>query len=79
MKKPTGLSVRKMMAVINRLNNQLALFPGSSDASKFSHTDLIELAEWSIPEEWQTKIDLDGYIPTQQDKKRFIKVCKTIE
>ena len=79
MKKPIGLSARKLMSAINRLNNSLPLFPGGSDSSKFSETDLIELAEWSVPEEWQTKFNLDGYIPTQHDKKRFIEACEALE
>ena len=39
MKKPLGLSARRMMAAIARLNNALPLFPGRSDSSKFSDTE----------------------------------------
>ena len=79
MKKPLGLSARRMMAAITRLNKLLPLFLGGSDLSKFSDTDLIELAEWSMPEEWRTNFDSDRYFPTQHNKKRFIKACEAIE
>jgi hypothetical protein len=79
MKKPRELSFRKTAAAVGRLNNSLPLFPGGTDADKFSDEEIVELLEWSIPQAWRTKFDLDGYIPTSFTKARLVTECKILE
>jgi hypothetical protein len=79
MKKPFDLSTRNMAAAINRINNALPLFPGATEASKFSPEDLVSLLEWSLPVAWRRKFDYDGYIPTQDSKAKLIEKCEAIE
>jgi hypothetical protein len=79
MKKPKELSFRKTAAAVGRLNNCLPLFPQGSESDKFSTTELVELLEWSIPQSWRTKFDLDGYVPTGHGKERLITECEAIE
>ena len=79
MKKPRELSFRKTAAAVGRLNNSLPLFPGGSDADKFSDEEIVELLEWSIPQAWRTKFDLDGYIPTSFTKARLVTECEILE
>ena len=59
---------QEMAATINRLNNALPLLPGSSELSKFSESQVIELLEWLLLPSWQAKFNLDGYIPTLGSK-----------
>ena len=77
--KPAELTTRQTAAAINRLNNSLPLFPGGSDASKFTDTEIIGLLEWSLPPQWRAKFDLDGYIPTLESKMKLIEACEAIE
>jgi hypothetical protein len=49
MRKPYELTTRKTVAAITRINNALPLFPGSTEASKFSNAEVIGLLEWSLP------------------------------
>jgi hypothetical protein len=79
MKKPKELSFRKTAAAVGRLNNSLPLFPSANAADKFSDEEVVELLEWSIPQAWRTKFDLDGYIPTGHDKARLIRECEILE
>ena len=79
MKKPFALSTRKTAAAINRINNALPLFPGGDENSKFSEVELVGLLEWSLPESWRAKFDLDGYVPTLHPKARLIEACEAIE
>ena len=79
MKKPKELSFRKTASAVGRLNNCLSFFPSASDADKFNKTDIVELLEWSIPQSWKAKFDLDGYIPTQHSKERLVTECEAIE
>ena len=79
MKKPKELSFRKTAAAVGRLNNSLPLFPGGTEADKFSDEEIVELLEWSIPQAWRTKFDLDGYIPTSFPKARLVVECEILE
>jgi hypothetical protein len=55
------------------------LFPGGTEASKFSNDEVIGLLQWSLPPSWRSKFDLDGYIPTLDTKAKLIKNCEAIE
>jgi hypothetical protein len=79
MRKPYELTTRKTAAAITRINNVLPLFPGGTDASKFSNAKVIGLLEWSLPPSWRSKFDLDGYIPTLDTKAKLIESCEAIE
>ena len=79
MKKPYKMPMRKTAAAITKLNNDLVRFPGATAESKFSEVELIGLIEWSLPATWRAKFDLEGYIPTQDTKKRLIEAGEAIE
>lgn len=64
MRKPSDLSARKTAAAISKINSCLPLFPGGNQDSKFSEPELIGLFEWSLPQAWRSKFDMDGYVPT---------------
>ena len=79
MKKPEDMSTRKMASAITRINNYLPMFPDATNDSKFSETKLVGLLEWSLPDSWRAKFDLDGYRPTLYTKSRLIEECEAIE
>jgi hypothetical protein len=79
MRKPYELTTRNTAAAITRINNVLALFPGGTEASKFSNAKVIGLLEWSLPPSWRSKFDLDRYIPTLDTKGKLIESCEAIE
>ena len=79
MRKPKELSIRKTVAAVGRLNNSLPLFPNGTESDKFTAGEILEILEWSIPELWRTKFDLDGYVPTEFNKERFMTECEAIE
>ena len=55
------------------------MFPGGTEASKFSETEIIGLLEWTLPPAWRAKFDLDGYIPSLGTKSKLITQCEAIE
>jgi len=79
MKKPKELSFRKTAAAVGRLNNSLPLFLKASATEKFSDEEIVELLEWSIPQSWHTKFNLDGYIPTEHNKACIVTECEVME
>jgi hypothetical protein len=79
MRKPKEFLIRKTVAAVGRLNNSLPLFPNSTKSDKFTAGEIFQILEWSIPELWRTKFDLDGYVPTEFNKERFMTECEAIE
>jgi hypothetical protein len=79
MQKPKELSIRKYVAAVGRLNNSLPVFPNGKESDKINPGEILEILEWSIPKSWRTKFDLDGYVPTDFTKERFMTECEAIE
>jgi hypothetical protein len=80
MQKPEELSIRKTVATVGRLfNNSLPLFPNGKESDKFTPWEILKILEWSIPEVWRTKSDLDGYVPTEFTKEWFMTECEAVE
>jgi hypothetical protein len=59
-RKPKSMPVRKMIAIITKMNNSLARFPEADESDKFKEKELLEIVEWSLPDEWRAKCDLKG-------------------
>jgi hypothetical protein len=80
MQMPTELPIRKTVAAVGRLNNSLPLFPNSTrETDKFTAGEILEILEWSIPEVWRTKFNLDGYVPMEFTKERFMTECEAVK
>ena len=79
MHKPADLPTQQRAAAINRLNNSLPLFLLGSTESKFSEKEIGGLLIWLLLQAWQSKFDLDGYVPFLHSKMHLIEACKAIE
>ena len=79
MKKPVDLSFRKMVAAVTRINNSIPFFPAATATDKFSESEIIELLEWSIPQKWRNKFDLEGYVPSLDSRMMLITKCEALE
>jgi hypothetical protein len=77
--KPKDMPVRKLIAILTKMNNSLTRFPKADDEDKFEPSELLEINEWSLPFEWRAKFDLDRYIPSHFDKARLIAEAEAIE
>ena len=55
------------------------MFPGATDADKYTENELVGMVEWTLPEVFRTQFDLKGYIPTDHDRPRLIKESEAIE
>jgi hypothetical protein len=65
--KPKEMPVRKLVAIITKMNNSLARFPEADEHDKFERSELLEIIEWSLPYEWRAKFDLKSYILSDYD------------
>jgi hypothetical protein len=79
MRKPAGMGIRQFMAAISQMNEKLIRFPGATKTDLFKAEQLVELAEFALPNSWRAKFDLAGYVPTNFDKYRLIAEGEQIE
>src|SRR5687767_9173433 len=79
LKKPHNLTTRQTAVALSRINSCLPLFPGGSEDTKFTASELLEILECSLPYAWRQKLDYDGYVPTDWDKATLIASCEAIE
>jgi hypothetical protein len=61
------------------MNNSLARFPEAYESDKFKDKELLEIVEWSLPDEWRAQFDLKGYGPSKYDKKRLMAEAEAIK
>jgi hypothetical protein len=78
-RKPKDIHVRKMVAIITKMNNSLARFPEANENDKFEASELLEIIEWSLPNGWRRTFDIKGYVPSAFDKKRLIAEAEAIQ
>jgi hypothetical protein len=76
MQKFKELSIQKTVAAIGRLDNSLPFFSNGTEFDKFTPGEILEILEWSIPKAWRTKSDLNGYVPREFTKERFMTECE---
>ena len=79
LKKPATMKYRLLQAKVLKMNKSLPLFPGGNEESKFTPQEILEILEFSLPAQWRTKFDLDGYVPTDHDRRRLLKEAEAIE
>jgi hypothetical protein len=79
MRKPAGMGIRQFIAAISQMNEKRIRFPGATKADLFKADQLVELAEFALPDSWRAKFDLAGYVPTNFDKYRLIAEGEQIE
>jgi hypothetical protein len=79
MRKPKELSIWKTIAAVGRLNNSLPHFPNGRESDKFTPGEILKILEWSIPEVWRTKFDLDGYVSAEFTKDRLMRECEAVK
>src|SRR6056300_39520 len=79
MKKPYEMSTRRCAAALSQLNNSLRRFPGGTEESKFSESELVGMLEWCLPESFRNYFDSKLYIPTDHTRMRLIVESEAIE
>ena len=79
LRKPSDMPIRKMASSIVRINNYLPYLPGATENDKFSDVEVVELLEFSLPHSWRAKFDLEGFVPTQNDRQELVRKCEALE
>jgi hypothetical protein len=71
-----SLQFGKQWPLLEGLDSSLPLFLNGRESDKLTPRGILEILEWSIPEFWSTKFDLDEYVPTEFTKERLMTECE---
>jgi hypothetical protein len=61
------------------INNYIPFFLNATVLSKYSEEELLNILEFAVPPQWRKAFDLRDYLPTSDDKARFITECECFE
>ena len=79
MKKPRKMRYRTFQARVHKMNKYLPYFPGASEEDKFKDKEMLEILEFSLPEEWREEWDTRRFIATQHDFSRLTQEAEAME
>jgi hypothetical protein len=78
-RKPYEMGAKQFVTSMSRINNYIPFFPNATVLSKYSKEELLNILEFAVPPHWRKAFDLRDYLPTSDDKARFISECERVE
>ncbi len=79
LRKPKEMKIREYFTRYRELNNYLEEFPPFKDGQKLPEDELMEHAEFAIPNAWQKQMVLQGFNPVEHSLQEFIEFCERLE
>jgi hypothetical protein len=74
-RKPYKMGAKQFVTSMSQINNYIPFFPNVTVLSKYSQEELLNILEFAVAKAF----DLRDYLPTSDDKARFISECEHIE
>jgi hypothetical protein len=78
-RKPYKMGAKQFVISMSRINNYILFFPNAMVLLKYSKEELLGILEFAVPPHWRKAFDLRDYLPTSDNKLRFIEECKHVE
>jgi hypothetical protein len=78
-RKPYEMGAKQFVTSMSRINNYIPFFPNVAVLLKYSKEELLNILEFSVPPHWRKAFDLRDYLPTSDDKARFISECERVK
>jgi hypothetical protein len=78
-RKPYKMGAKQFVTSIIRINNYMPFFPNAAVLSKYTEEELLNILEFAVPPHWRKAFDLRDYLPTSDDKARFISKCERVK
>jgi hypothetical protein len=78
-RKPYKMGAKQFVILMCRINNYIPFFPNATVLSKYSKEELLNILEFAVPPHWRKAFYLRDYLPTSDNKARFIKECKRVK
>jgi hypothetical protein len=73
------MGAKQFVISMSRINNYIPFFPNATVLLKYSKGELLNILEFAVPPHWRKALDLRDYLPTSDDKARFISECERVE
>jgi hypothetical protein len=78
-RKPYKMGAKQFVILMSRINNYIPFFPNATVLLKYSEEELLGILEFAVPPHWRKAFDLRDYLPTSDNKARFIEECECVE
>lgn len=79
MRKPRDVTIRAYMVRLVELNQYLVDFPPFQANQHLLEEQLLDIAEYGVPNSWQTKMREFGFDPVEHTMTEFIEMCERFE
>jgi hypothetical protein len=73
------MGAKQFVTSMSRIYNYILFFPNATVLLKYSKEELLNILEFAVPPNWRKAFDLRDYLPTSDDKARFISECERVE
>jgi hypothetical protein len=78
-RKPYEMGAKQFVISMSRINNNIPFVPNATVLSKYSKEELLNILEFAVLPHWRKAFDLRDYLPTSDDKARFISECERVK
>jgi hypothetical protein len=79
LQKPYEMPICEFMNRLVKINEYLPLFPPFSNNGKLSIEEIMVIAEFATPSQWQKAMVFYGFNPTKRTPLKFVEFCKRLE
>jgi hypothetical protein len=74
------MGAKQFVILMSQINNYILFFLNVTVLSKYSkEEEQLNILEFAVPPHWRKAFDLRDYLPTSDNKARFIKECERVE
>jgi hypothetical protein len=78
-RKAYKMGAKQFVTLMSQTNNYIPFFPNATVLSKYSEEELLNILEFAVPPHWRKAFDMRNYLPTSDNKARFISECEPVE
>jgi hypothetical protein len=78
-RKPYKMGAKQFATLMSRIYNYIPFFPNATVLSRYSKKELLGILEFAVPPHWRKAFDLRDYLPTSDNKARYIKECECVK
>ena len=79
LRKPQDMPIREFMNRLTEINEYLPQFPPFDGTNKLSVEEIMEIAEYATPNQWQKAMVLHGFDPSEHTPAEFVEFCERLE
>jgi hypothetical protein len=78
-RKPYEMKAKQFVILMSRICNYIPFFPNATVLSKYSKEELLGILEFAVLPHWRKAFDMRDYLPTSDNKARFISECERVQ